>query len=59
MGRTNSARCKDIIITAAQGIQCLDNGILLICDNAHFLEVDTRQGKHIGEVSNILVFGAA
>lgn len=59
MGRADAARGKDIIITAAQRVQRLDNRFLLVGDDADFLEVNAGHGEHIREVADILVLGAA
>ena len=58
MGRTDAAGCDDEIIAGAQGVDRLDDRILLIGDDPHLLQIDARQSHHLGEMADILVLCA-
>lgn len=59
MGRADAAGGEDIIIAGAQRIQRFDDCMLLVGDDAHFLQVYSGHGEHIREVPDILVLGAS
>lgn len=59
MRRPDAARGEDVIILAAKRVQCLDNRVLVVGDDPHFLEVDAGKRQQIGEVADIFILGAA
>src|SRR5205823_12795723 len=50
---------RSIGVAAAQRIQRIDDLILLIGDDAHFLQVDADIRQILGDVANVLVLGAS
>ena len=58
MGRADAAGGEDIGVARPQRIQRLDDGVLLVADDAHLLEVDAGEEEHVGELADILVLGA-
>jgi hypothetical protein len=59
MGGTDAARGENVIITASQGVECLDNPVLLIGHDADFLQLYAGGGEEFGQVADVLVPGAA
>ncbi len=58
MGRANPARSEDIGVFRPERIERLDDRILLVGDDADFLEIDAGNRQEIGEMADILVLGA-
>ncbi len=54
MGRANAARCEDILVSGAQGVERIDNHRLVVRHHPHFRKVDPhaadflRHGLNIG-----------
>ena len=59
MGRADAARSEDVVVSLAERVQRVDDRILLVGDDAHFLQVYPRDRQHIGEMADILVLGAS
>ena len=59
MGGADAAGGKDIVVAGAERVERLDDPLLVVGDDADFLERDAGGGEHFGEMADVLVLGAA
>ena len=59
VGRSNAAGCEDVGINRSDGIERRHDAVLLVGDNADFLEIDADFGQKGGDVAGVTVAGAA
>ncbi len=58
MGRSDAPRGEDVGVAFAQRVQRLDNNVLVVGHDAHFLQVDADIGQILGDEADVLVLGA-
>ena len=59
MGRADPAGREHVSVALAQRVQRHDDLVLLVGDDAHFLEIDADRGEILGDEADVLVLGAA
>ncbi len=59
MRRTDAAGGEDVGIAGANRVDRRDDLVLLVRNDAHFLQIDADRRHHVGEVADVLVLGPA
>jgi hypothetical protein len=57
--RPDAAGGEDVAIGRAHRVERVDNGVLVVGDDAYFLQVDADGGEIIGDIADVLVLGPA
>ena len=58
VGRADAAGGEDVGVARAQRVDRVDDLVLVVGDDAHFLQVDADGGQVVGDVADVLVLGA-
>ena len=59
MRRADAAGGEDVVVAVAQRVDGGDDLVLLVGDDADFLQVDADRRHDVGEVADVPVLGAA
>ncbi len=59
MGWTYAARCKYMVVAAAQRIDRIHDRFLVVGDDTHLAQIYANQRQHIGKMADVLVLGPA